>query len=360
MPDDYFADSQSPVIRVEQSNNAFTTIVDNYFKHEEFKTEFTANEFKDNQNYQVVTVPDASYYGSLLEWDCLKSNSIIGLYDNIVNENTFFGRLGALFYINGGLARITGNQFTYNGRLTTQTVQNNPSADKRVWKEAYFPFEEYIFDLAQTSGIFTFEFKNHDMPEESAHLIQYNTFKHIYCLRGCAYSARGDKIQQFAFSNNDYSFMVSKFPGAVFDGSNLSMPPSNEYSQVWLQTYIKEKIHNTFGGAIYVAGENVPTTVIEDTSFYNNFGDQGASLSFFRGGGLFCRYCYFHLDQEFREGSEGFVDNYDSSSGTTAQFNHAMATKSLYIKGNFTQADNALPRQFLVDDEFLNDFVNNI
>ena len=196
MPDDYFADSHSPVIRVEQASNAFTSIVDAYFPYNQFTTNFTSNEFKDNQNYQVVTVPDASYMGSLLEWDCASQNAVVGIYNNIVNENVFVGKLGALFYINGGLSQIIGNEFTYNGKLSTETEQNNPSANKREY-EANFPFEEYIFDLAQTSGIFTFEFKNHDMPVENAHVIEYNIFTHIYCLQGCAYSARGDKIQQF-------------------------------------------------------------------------------------------------------------------------------------------------------------------
>ena len=48
MPDDYFADSHSPVIRVEQAFNAFTSIVDAYFPYDQFTTNFTSNEFKDN------------------------------------------------------------------------------------------------------------------------------------------------------------------------------------------------------------------------------------------------------------------------------------------------------------------------
>ena len=59
------------------------------------------------------------------------------------------------------------------------------------------------------------------MPEGKAHIIEDNSFTHIYCLQGCAYSARGSKIQQFAFEGNTYSFMVSMKAGAVFDGSNL-------------------------------------------------------------------------------------------------------------------------------------------
>ena len=54
--------------------------------------------------------------------------------------------------------------------------------------------------------------------------------------------------------------MVSKNPGAIFDGSGLSLPASNEYAQLWIQTYADEVIQNTFGGAIYVAGNNIPIT----------------------------------------------------------------------------------------------------
>ena len=85
----------------------------------------------DNQNYQIVTVPEASYKGSLLEWDCLFDKAVFGLYNNLVTENTFIGKLGALFYINGGLAEVTDNMFSYNGRITNSVESNNPSADKR-------------------------------------------------------------------------------------------------------------------------------------------------------------------------------------------------------------------------------------
>ena len=118
MPDEYFQDSHAPVIRVEQFNNAYANWFRTFYWHKTFTTNFTNNEFVDNQNYQIVTVPDASYMGSLLEWDCAFDLSVIGLYDNIVTENTFIGKLGALFYINGGLAKVIGNNFSYNGRLT--------------------------------------------------------------------------------------------------------------------------------------------------------------------------------------------------------------------------------------------------
>ena len=149
--------------------------------------------------------------------------------------------------------------------------------------------------------------------------------------------------------------MVSKLPGAVFDGSSLSMPPSNQYSQVWLQTYIDENISNTFGGAIYVAGDNVPITVIENTNFYNNFGDSGASISFFRGGGLFCKSCKFELDERFGDPIKNFVEEYNGRARELP--NPAMKTKSSIIKNNY---HGVLPREFLVDDDFLVEFIDDI
>ena len=87
MPDDYFADSQAPVIVVQQEINAYTFVigVDRDFPFENFTTKFIGNEFIDNQNYQIVTVPELSYKGSLLEWDCTNPTSIIGLYNNTVS-----------------------------------------------------------------------------------------------------------------------------------------------------------------------------------------------------------------------------------------------------------------------------------
>ena len=132
------------------------------------------------------------------------------------------------------------------------------------------------------------------------------------------------------------------------------MPPSNRYSQVWLQTYKNETITNTFGGAIYVSGNNVPITVIENTKFSNNFGDSGASLAFFRGGGLFCNATTFYLDEKFGDPIRDFVDTYD---GTTVEPSYAMLSKSNVIKDNY---DGNLPLEFLIDDEFLDQFIDQI
>ena len=101
--------------------------------------------------------------------------------------------------------------------------------------------------------------------------------------------------------------MVSKNPGAVFDGSELNLSASNEYAAVWVQTYTDEVIKNTFGGAIYVTGDNGAITIIENTQFINNFGDNGASLLLSRGGGLYCKRCTFNLDSSYGDPLRNFV-----------------------------------------------------
>ena len=193
LPDDYFKKAQAPIIRIEQVLNSYTSKLQKYIG-EDFKTFLTENEFSDNQNYQIVTWPKLSYYGSLLEFDCAVELAKLSIERNTVKENAFIGKLGAFFYINGGLVTVNSNHFGYNGYLSNTIIDNHPKDKKRQY-ESYFPYEEYIFDLAQNSGIFTFDFTDHDVPIRHAHQITNNVFEHIYCLQGCAYSARGTKVQ---------------------------------------------------------------------------------------------------------------------------------------------------------------------
>ena len=72
------------------------------------------------------------------------------------------GPKGALFYISGGLVTVDDNYFGYNGFLSNEEVSNHPKDKPRQWKENFFPYQEYIFDLAQNSGVFQFDFKDHD------------------------------------------------------------------------------------------------------------------------------------------------------------------------------------------------------
>ena len=148
--------------------------------------------------------------------------------------------------------------------------------------------------------------------------------------------------------------MVSKKPGAIFDGSGLNLPASNEYAQLWIQTYADEVIQNTFGGAIYVSGNNIPITIIENTQFINNFGDDGASLSFFRGGGLYCKRCTFNLDSSYGDPIRNFVNEPATDREVTSE---AMATKANLLKSGY---NSDLPRRYLVDDDYVENVINKI
>ena len=180
---------------------------------------------------------------------------------NTVKENAFIGEHGAFFYINGGIATVERNEFSYSGYLSDRTTENHPNSDSRQ-NDKEFPFKEYRFPIAQDSGIFNFEFTRVDMPQGQSHVIRRNVFEHIYCWAGCAYSVRGSKMQRFLMQNNEYSYLVSKNPGAIFDGSRLDLSTSNDNSRVWALNFHGETIKNTFGGALSFAGNNVPITVI--------------------------------------------------------------------------------------------------
>ena len=129
----------------------------------------------------------------MLEYDCEVDTARLNIEENNISENAFIGKLGALFYITGGLVTVKNNYFGYNGYLSNREISNHPEDKARQWKTTYFPFGEYIFDLAQNSGIFTFDFNYQDVPKYQSHEISENIFEHIYCSRGCAYSARGTK-----------------------------------------------------------------------------------------------------------------------------------------------------------------------
>ena len=56
-------------------------------------------------------------------------------------------------------------------------------------------------------------------------------------------------------------------------------------------------ISNTFGGAINLNNaNNVPITIIQNTDFSMNFGQNGAAISMTQGGALFIQNCTFSMD----------------------------------------------------------------
>ena len=122
------------------------------------------------------------------------------------------------------------NNFSYNGFLTLTPFSSNPIS---AYDMSALPYEMFRIDLAQENGVFAFEFNYEDMPSKESHIIMDNTFEHIYCQYGCAYTATGDKTQQFQFENNIYKYLVASKAGAVFYG-DLSIYQNDQYSDVWL------------------------------------------------------------------------------------------------------------------------------
>ena len=78
-----------------------------------------------------MTHPDLSYHGSLLEYDCEVDTARLNIEHNSISENAFIGKLGALFYITGGLITVNSNYFGYNGYLSNREISNHPEDKAR-------------------------------------------------------------------------------------------------------------------------------------------------------------------------------------------------------------------------------------
>ena len=215
--------------------------------------------------------------------------------DNTITRNQFIGQDSTFIYINGGIASVSHNQITYNGMLTQNVMSANDEELVKEYTRSEFPWEDYSFNEAQDKGIFWFDFVNSEMPKYKSHYFFKNNFEHIYCQIGCAYYVTGSEIQQFAFVNNNYNIMVSTIGSAVFYG-NVDLQASNKLAQVWIQSYRNEVFNRIFGGSIQLTGNNVPITIIDNSQFINNFGTQGASISFNKGGGLYITDTQFYLE----------------------------------------------------------------
>ena len=85
----------------------------------------------------------------------------------------------------------------------------------------------------------------------------------------------------------------------------------------------------------------MPITIIEDSEFVNNFGDTGASLAIWRGGGLYTKNCFFNLDSSY-----GDQIRVTSNSQVTSE---AMSTKANLLRSGYK---STLPKRFLVDDDY--------
>ena len=69
----------------------------------------------------------------------------------------------------------------------------------------------------------------------------------------------------------------------------------------FIQMFNDEKVSNTIGGAIFVNEFNDGgMTILLNSTFYNNFGEEGGSLRFDRGGILFADNVSFSNDPGFK------------------------------------------------------------
>ena len=89
--------------------------------------------------------------------------------------------------------KIINNTLQYNGFLSKSDISNHPDSVE-LEKGQLFPYEKYSFRIKQEYGVFGFFFNRHKIAKGEFHNIEGNTFKQIFCDKGCAYYAEGDKF----------------------------------------------------------------------------------------------------------------------------------------------------------------------
>ena len=134
---------------------------------------------------------EKTYRASILDFDCYVSRATLEMNNNLVTRNQFQGLGSALIYINGGIAHVADNEFSYNGLLSQEEFISNDETFKRQYTRSEFPWDDIIFAVNQEHGIFVFQFDDKDMPSGTAHIFERNRFEHIYCQLGCAYYVTG-------------------------------------------------------------------------------------------------------------------------------------------------------------------------
>ena len=82
---------------------------------------------------------------------------------------------------------------------------------------------------------------------------------------------------------------------------HLTLGDVSSFQRVHLNFFANEKIRYTFGGAVVLWAANVPITIIEDSEFDMNFGNEGSSLSSYYGGALFMNNCTFTMSEANEE-----------------------------------------------------------
>ena len=100
--------------------------------------------------------------------------------------------------------------------------------------------------------------------------------------------------------------MVAYNFGSVFSGI-LDLSANTRFSDVWIQLYEKETFEYNYGTAIQIEGNNVPVTIVFNSTFLNSFGDTGAAINLNQGGALYCKYCHFEMDEKYRQYDDNLI-----------------------------------------------------
>ena len=86
--------------------------------------------------------------------------------------------------------------------------------------------------------------------------------------------------------------------GTVYGGKNLALRENKD--KPYIQIFKNELIQNQVGVAIEIKGmNNAGVTIIEDCTFYNNFGSLGGSIHVEQGGALVSLNNHFSQDKRY-------------------------------------------------------------
>ncbi len=80
---------------------------------------------------QVVSYASRQYKASILEFQCELDTANLAISKNKVIRNNFIGADSTFFYINGGIASVLDNNFSYNGKLSNEIQSNVAATYKR-------------------------------------------------------------------------------------------------------------------------------------------------------------------------------------------------------------------------------------
>ena len=93
--------------------------------------------------------------------------------------------------------------------------------------------------------------------------------------------------------------MVALESGTVFSGKDFSL---SMQGTPYFQLFLNETVRNTVGGAIFVASLNTGgMTVLNNCTFFNNFGLEGGSIKVDNGGIIYAVDNRFSNDVSFLE-----------------------------------------------------------